>query len=302
MTTMAIAIGDVAREVAPALGRGVDGGTIGEVGHAGSAPSSARALTGSGSGAGSAGGGRGPVRRSGTGAEVGSVGRRCRPGKAARRVPTAMTSPPIQSHITSGWLVTRRVTAVDPFAGSCSRLSATSVRGVDATAGLPTAAWVAAVGGDAGLVGPGAVDVHPRRDDGLVGADVGHQVLEHDRVAVEVRGLARSHRQLGLAHVGGARRERDGDQDDADVDDHAAVGPTDQAPPPLAAGGQHQLADGRARREAGESEGDEWGEAALAGDDRDRRRSPSRSTPATAAGGAAARRWPCATAAPGRPP
>ena len=49
---------------------------------------------------------------SSTGADTGSVGRRRRPGKAARTVPSAITPPPIQSQITSGWTMTRTMTGV----------------------------------------------------------------------------------------------------------------------------------------------------------------------------------------------
>ena len=48
--------------------------------------------------------------------------------------------------------------------------------------------------------------------------------------------------------------QRDGDDDHADVDDHPAVGPPDEAPPTLAAGGQHDLAQRRADGRAGQPE------------------------------------------------
>ncbi len=51
-------------------------------------------------------------------------------GEGGQAVPSAMTPPPIQSHITSGWLVTRNVTVLEPFDGTSSRVSATSPAGV----------------------------------------------------------------------------------------------------------------------------------------------------------------------------
>ena len=56
--------------------------------------------------------------------------------------------------------------------------------------------------------------------------------------------------------VGLRRGERDGDEHDAEVDDHAAVGPADEAAPALAPGGEHDLADGGAAGEGAEAEGE----------------------------------------------
>ena len=59
--------------------------------------------------------------------------------------------------------------------------------------------------------------------------------------------------------------EGDGDENDADVDDHAAVGSPDEPAPALAAGRQRQLTHGRAGRERSEPEGDERRQAAETG-------------------------------------
>ena len=55
-----------------------------------------------------------------TGADTGSIGLRRRPGKAASTVPSAMTRPPIHSHMTSGWTTTRTPT-VWPASSSGAR-------------------------------------------------------------------------------------------------------------------------------------------------------------------------------------
>ena len=58
-------------------------------------------------------------------------------------------------------------------------------------------------------------------------------------------GVERERRRVGVAV---RRHQRDGDDDHADVHDHAAVGPADEAAPALPAGGQHHLAQRRRRR------------------------------------------------------
>jgi hypothetical protein len=56
------------------------------------------------------------------------------------------------------------------------------------------------------------------------------------------------------ACVGRAGRHADGDEHDAEVDDHPAVGPTDDAAPTLSPARQHDLTGGRAAAEPGEEE------------------------------------------------
>ena len=64
----------------------------------------------------------------------------------------------------------------------------------------------------------------------------------------------------------GGRRRRlaanaDGDEHHAEVHDHAAVGPTDEAAPALAAGGEHELAQRGTGGEPAEAEREQRGEA-----------------------------------------
>ena len=99
---------------------------------------------------------------------------------------------------------------------------------------------------------------------------------------ISMRGQAHDYdhwRQLGLPGVAGRRREGQGDEDHPDVHDHAAVGPADEAAPPVAAGGEHQLATGGATGEAGQEERDERGHPAGAeqhGDHQDAGTDPRR--------------------------
>ena len=63
-----------------------------------------------------------------------------------------------------------------------------------------------------------------------------------------VGAVAGLHAQLQRALVAAGGRQRHGDDDDAEVHDHAAVGPADQAAPALAARGQRRAGAGRRRR------------------------------------------------------
>src|SRR5699024_8470381 len=77
--------------------------------------------------------------RSGTGAETGAIGRRRRPGKAARSDPTAMTPPPIQSQTMRGW--TMILTETESAPGGSVMESMTEEVRVFFTVGLPMV-WV----------------------------------------------------------------------------------------------------------------------------------------------------------------
>ena len=70
-------------------------------------------------------------------AETGSVGRRRRPGQAARTVPKAMTPPPIHSHRAIGWMITRSVTSPPPSSGRRVTVRYTSSRSPVFTDGVP---------------------------------------------------------------------------------------------------------------------------------------------------------------------
>ena len=123
-----------------------------------------------------------------------------------------------------------------------------------------------------------------------------------ERVTAPRRRLAGVEGDRRRAGVAVRRRQRDGDHDHAEVHDHAAVGPPDQPAPALAPRRQHDLAQRRPGGEPGEAEGDERRPARRRRRARRARASRRRTTPARTAGPAAAPRWPCATAAPGRPP
>src|SRR5699024_3318826 len=77
--------------------------------------------------------------RSGIGAETGAVGRRRRPGKAARSEPRAMTPPPIQSQTMRGW--TMILTETESAPGGSVIDSITEDVRVFFTVGLPMV-WV----------------------------------------------------------------------------------------------------------------------------------------------------------------
>src|SRR5690606_35925742 len=105
------------------------------------------------------------------------------------------------------------------------------------------------------------VDRHPGPHRDLVGLldRPGPEVLE--LVAGDGRGVADLHGQLALDVVAAGGGHADGDEHDAEVDDHAAVGAADEPPPALAAGGQHDLAHGGPGREPAETEGQQRDQA-----------------------------------------
>src|SRR5690606_33404752 len=61
-------------------------------------------------------------------ADVGAVGRRRLPGKAASAVPRPITPPPIHSQVTRGWRTTRMTTGSPGSSGTSSRARNTSCR------------------------------------------------------------------------------------------------------------------------------------------------------------------------------
>ena len=112
-------------------------------------------------------GGEEPDRAPGSGADTGSMGLRRRPGKTASSVPRAITAPPIQSQITSGWIVTRRVIELSSPSGTLMSERATSSRRVERTDGR--ADGLRAVGElvERRAPGAGAVDADERLVDDL---------------------------------------------------------------------------------------------------------------------------------------
>ena len=85
----------------------------------------------------------------------------------------------------------------------------------------------------------------------LVGAS------EHELVTGERSGVAYLvELQLGLTKIGVARSESDSDKNDAQVHDHAAVGPAHKAAPALTPRGEHELAKCGSASETGESKGE----------------------------------------------
>ena len=81
--------------------------------------------------------------------------------------------------------------------------------------------------------------------------------------------LSRREQELARVAVRGGGRERDGDDHDAEVHDHPAVGAADEPAPSLAPGGEHDLAQRRARREPAEPEREKRRQAAGAERHRD---------------------------------
>ena len=134
----------------------------------------------------------------------------------------------------------------------------------------------------------GAVAVH---DDQCLGgrphrrAD-GGQLLEGDGLALDGRRRPRTQRHLAPVAERGGGGQGHGDHHHPDVDDHAAVGPADEAPPgadavPVGApAGEDQLADVRGRGETTQAEGEEGADTP----DPEDRRSPRPPATPTAAG------------------
>ncbi len=73
-------------------------------------------------------------------------------------------------------------------------------------------------------------------------------------MAGEVHGVALGEGELGRPGVAVGRRQSDCHEDHPEVHHHASVGPAEQAAVTLAAGGEHELAQGRAGSEAAEGE------------------------------------------------
>ena len=93
------------------------------------------------------------------------------------------------------------------------------------------------------------------------------QALELEGVPVVGHDRALAQRELRRVAVGRGGDDADGQQHHAEVDDHAAVGPADQAAPPADMPGvraphrEHEGASGRGRRHGPEAEADQRAEA-----------------------------------------
>src|SRR5205807_6835152 len=85
------------------------------------------------------GSGGGPVLSTSTGADTGAVGRRRRPGQAAKTVPRAITAPPIHSHMISGWTMTPMTADPPACSGAAANVRYTSSCSPDFTEGEPMA-------------------------------------------------------------------------------------------------------------------------------------------------------------------
>ena len=172
------------------------------------------------------------------------------PGTATDAVPATMTMPPTHSHITSGWMMTRRpIVGVGARPGRRSAPGTRRRSGPTRTDGVPIVWPVSRYLFSRGSkTRPPSTRIRATELDPVVPL---HGSLPEvlDRVAGDPCRLA-----LGAGenspwrHERGRRGERHRDHDRAEVDDHAAVGPAHQAPPALAAGREHQLADAPSRR------------------------------------------------------
>ncbi len=102
-----------------------------------------------------------------------------------------------------------------------------------------------------------AVDEHVGGHDARPVVDRLADLLQLERVPTPRTLLADLEGERGRARVAVRGDERDGDEDHADVHDHPAVGPSDQATPALAARRQDELAARRSGGATGEPERDE---------------------------------------------
>ena len=171
------------------------------------------------------------------GADTGSVGRRRRrPGKAASTVPIAISSPPTHSHRRIGLTARRSVTCSSAAGDGLSEGQVDVLR----EAGPHRRR------GD--VVAPGLVELEGRRVDlppsiwmrafriAAAGGVLEHLVDQLERVAAERRAARRAPAGSRRPAVARLRGEGHGDDDHAEVHDHAAVGPPDAGPASPAGG------------------------------------------------------------------
>ena len=252
---------------------------------------------------------RGDVTRSGVpiGADTGSMAfGGGSPGNADSRVPIAMTAPPIHSHRIIGLTNTR----ID--GDGATRLRARLEREIDVL-GDPGPHRRGADGRRPVEVGRDrrAVDLARRRAATLAFerafalriVDLDGDRLEFERVAAPFDDVALLELERRRVREAVRRGERDGDHDHAEVDDHAAVGPTDEAAPALPAGGERRAGAAPRPRRTRRAR-----TRRAAPSRRRRRRRRTRSPPTPPHAGQNSRvaqqfgRSPCATEAPERPP